>query len=98
MSGDINTDQTQPGEESRRNNNRIKILGFNLLALIVYTLLCKLINDVGSLMLEAFLVFSQVLICLVLSAVRRDVVWLLSAFMVLAIGFSTCVYVGEFRL
>lgn len=98
MSGEMNGNQIQPDQGKSNNHNGLKVVGFNLLALAFYTVLCKLANDVGSLMAEAFLVGGQVLACLIVSAVRREPVWLLSAFLVLIIGFSTCVYAGEFSL
>jgi hypothetical protein len=55
-----------------------------------------LANNISSLVTEAFLVGLQVLVCLIVAAAQRDLVWLLSAFMVLAIGFSTCIYGGGF--
>ncbi|MEO3403147.1 hypothetical protein AAFN85_04545 [Mucilaginibacter sp. CAU 1740] len=96
MSSETNTGRIQPDEERRKNNNNLKILGFNLLALVIYTVLCKLANNISTLVIEAFLVGLQVLVCLIVAAAQRDLVWLLSAFMVLAIGFSTCIYGGVF--
>jgi hypothetical protein len=86
-----------PGQEQnykRRNKSDIKIVGYNLLVLIIYTILCKLGNDLGGLMFDAFLVGSHVIICFILAAVNRNLIWLLSGIMVLVIGFSTCVYLG----
>ena len=83
----------QPGHGPK--NEGMKIVGYNLLALIIYTILCKLIPDLGGLLLAAFLIAIHVFVCIIMTIVRKDWLWILSAFLVLVIGFSTCVALGN---
>ena len=68
---------------------RWMIVGYNMLALVAYTLLCKLID--GGIVIDCLLVGIQVLLCIIFAIAVKKWEWVLSAFLVLAIGFSTCV-------
>lgn len=70
--------------------NGITIVGYNLLALALYTLIFKLLENSGGVIFDAFVLFLHVVICLILSLGGRSWWWLLSALLVLIIGFSTC--------
>jgi hypothetical protein len=65
------------------------IVGYNLIVLVFYTLICKLID--GGAILDAFILVIHFVVCLILSLVMRSWYWVLAAFVVVAIGFSTCV-------
>jgi hypothetical protein len=65
-----------------------KIAGYNLLALVGYTLVCRFID--GGMILDAFILAIHVVACIITSIAVKKWEWLLSAFVVLAIGFSTC--------
>jgi len=84
-----------PPEQPKRQNTGMKIVGYNMLALIIYTIMCKLIPDLGGLLLAAFLIAMHVFVCIIMTIVRKDWAWILSAFLVLVIGFSTCVALGN---
>jgi hypothetical protein len=76
-------------EEEHKAKKRWKVVGYNTLALVIYTLLFKLIE--GGVFLDCFVVGIHFLACLIISIGIKKWEWLLSAFIVLAIGFSTCV-------
>jgi asparagine N-glycosylation enzyme membrane subunit Stt3 len=74
--------QNKPGDG-------MKIVGYNLLALALYSLVCLSLS--GGFVLDAFILFFHVLLCLGLAIDKRSRLWLLSGLLVLIIGFSTCV-------
>mgnify|MGYP001551860969 FL=1 len=83
-------------ENNRRPNPRKKIsnmgiVGINVGALLIYSLSLRLDRSNG-IVLDAFLITFQFIACLI--AVFADSVrwggWLLSAFLVIIIGLSTC--------
>jgi hypothetical protein len=76
----------------------MKIVGYNILVLVVYTVLCKFSSDLGGLVAEAFLIGIHVLVCIVMAIIKRSGIWLLAGILVLIIGFSTCIYVGNWNL
>ena len=66
------------------------IVGFNMLALVIYTLMCRINGDSGAFLIDAILILIHLAFCLYLSNGKRGKAWLLSAGLVLVIGFSTC--------
>lgn len=66
-----------------------KIVGFNVLVLCVYTLLLKFVD--GGIIFDCVLVGIHFLIGIILAITQRNWGWTLGAFLVLIIGFSTCV-------
>lgn len=83
-----------PPEQPKRQNTGMKIVGYNILALIIYTLLCRLGSTDGGGILDAFLIAIHVFVCIIMAIGSRSWVWLLSGILVLVIGFSTCVGLG----
>jgi hypothetical protein len=75
--------------EEKKSSDRWKIVGYNILALVVYTLLFRLVD--GGIILDCLVVGIHVLTCIILAIAVKKWEWVLSAFLVLAIGFSTCV-------
>lgn len=75
--------------EEKKSSDRWKIIGYNILALVTYTLLCRSVD--GGIMIDCFLVGIHVLACIIVAIGVRKWEWVLSAFLVLAIGFSSCV-------
>ena len=71
------------------------IVGINLLVLVFYTLLLKLTTRDSSFIFDAFILFIHVIFCIGMALGRRSWVWLFSGVIVLAIGFSTCVWIGS---
>ena len=77
-----------------------KIAGINLVLILVYSALIRLVIGTGNnqalglMILSAFAIALHVLICVIVSAVHKDKdmgkAWLLSAGIVLVIGFSVC--------
>jgi len=88
----------QPAEDNsakeKKRNNGAAIIGYNILALVIYTLLFKLTGDSGALVLDAFVLFLHVVFCIGMSIGKRSGWWLLSSLLVLVIGFSTCAMIG----
>ncbi|HEY4325347.1 MAG TPA: hypothetical protein VGN20_15215 [Mucilaginibacter sp.] len=85
-------DSSSPRE--KKAVNAIGIVGYNILALVFYTLLFKLVANDGGMFLDAFVLFIHVIFCLGMSIGKRSGWWLLSSLLVLIIGFSTCVAIG----
>jgi len=75
--------------EENKSQNRWKVVGYNVLALVIYTCLLRFVD--GGIFIDCFLVGMHVLACLICLIAIKKWEWLLSAFLVLAIGFSTCV-------
>jgi hypothetical protein len=85
----------QPGEQpADKPTTNLRLVGINMAVLAGYTILCALLRD-GGLIFDAFIIAGHFFICVIMAAVQRRWVWVLSAFMVLIIGFSTCVGVGS---
>ncbi|HTI57783.1 hypothetical protein [Mucilaginibacter sp.] len=70
-------------------SNRWKVVGYNMLALVGYTMICRFID--GGMFLDAFFIAVHFMASIVTSIVAKRWEWVLSAFLVLAIGFSSCV-------
>lgn len=71
-------------------NGEMTIVGINLLILVAYTLIFKLGAGSEGLLLDAFIIFIHVVVCIGMAIGKKSGFWLLSAFLVLVIGFSTC--------
>ncbi len=86
-------------QPAKRDNNNFRIVGLNLLTLAIYTVIFKFQKDTGFL-LDAFVILIHFILCLVFAVVNQNKsagLWILSACLILAIGFSTCVYVIHFN-
>jgi hypothetical protein len=71
-----------------------KIVGINLAVLIVYTLMSAL--SPGGIIFDGFLIVIHVIVCMILTLTGpKRMQWLLSGVLVLVIGFSTCVGIGN---
>jgi hypothetical protein len=68
--------------------NRWKTVGLNIAVLVVYTLACRFASD--GIIIDAFLIAMHFFAGITTSIVLRKWEWVLSAFLVLVIGFSTC--------
>jgi hypothetical protein len=66
-----------------------EIVGFNVLVLCAYTLLLKFVD--GGIIYDCVLVGIHFLIGIILAIAQKNWGWTLAAFLVLIIGFSTCV-------
>ncbi|MEO3403148.1 hypothetical protein AAFN85_04550 [Mucilaginibacter sp. CAU 1740] len=75
----------------------MKIVGINMAVFAAYTILCELGAKDGAAILDMFLIGIHVLVGIVLAIVNRSWAWLLSALIVLVIGFSTCVGMVNFN-
>lgn len=84
-----------PSEKPKGQNVGMKIVGYNILALIIYTLLSRFAAADGGPIFDMFFIAIHVFVCIIMSIVARSWVWLLSGILVLVIGFSTCVGLGS---
>jgi hypothetical protein len=92
-----------PGEDNKpilqkKPINGMTIVGINLMVLAIYTLLIKLSGGIGGLIINAFILFLHVVLCLGMALDKKSWIWLLSALLVLAIGFSTCAMIGTYKM
>lgn len=78
--------------KSPESGNGMKIVGYNLLVLAAYSVVCLPIS--GGFMLDAIALFFHVLICFGLAIDRRSWFWALGGLLVLIVGFSSCVSLG----
>lgn len=76
-------------EEEKKTESKWKVVGFNILGLLVYTLLCRLVD--GGIVIDCALVGLHVFVALILALVLKKWEWFFGAVLVLIIGFSTCV-------
>jgi hypothetical protein len=75
--------------EEKKPQNRWKSVGINILVLSAYTLIFRFVD--GGIIMDAFLIAIHFTVCILAAIIVRKWEWVLSAFLVLAIGFSTCV-------
>jgi len=83
-----------PGNENKSTVN-MAVVGYNLLGLAGYTILFQLGGGGGGFILDAFVIFIHVLVCVIMALGKKSWMWLLSGVLVLAIGFSTCVMLAN---
>ena len=80
---------------SSRQINTI-VIGSNMILLIAYTLYLKFQTGEEFIVADAFFIFLQIILCVIFAAfnVKFRKAFLMSALLVLLIGFSTC-YIGS---
>lgn len=77
-------------EDKKKNQRRWLVVGLNILGLLCYTLIFRFLD--GGIILDCFIIAMHFFACLIAAAaLEKKWEWLLSAFLVVAIGFSTCV-------
>jgi hypothetical protein len=79
----------EESNEEKKLASRWKVVGINLAVLLGYTLICRFID--GGIIIDAFFIAIHFTAGIITSIIIRKWEWVLSAFLVLAIGFSTCV-------
>ncbi|MGF7039153.1 hypothetical protein [Mucilaginibacter lappiensis] len=84
-----------PIKEQNKSYAGMKIVGINILILAIYAVLCSIDSGGGDIIFDAFLILIHVVVCIIMAIVKRSWMWLLSALLVLVIGFSTCVSFGS---
>ena len=72
------------------------IIGINIGVLALYTIISKAID--GGLIIDAFFIAVQFFGCVIMGIAVRKWVWVLTAFLILLIGFSTCVNFLDMRM
>lgn len=81
----------QPPKQDKGSKANGKILGYNLLAFVAYTVLAALTNPKEGLILSFFISIAHFVITIIAALVSSRWMWLLAGFLVLVIGFGTCV-------
>ena len=87
----MDVNQTPQGNEAKKSYTQIKIVGYNLLVLAVYGILSKVAPHGEGWVYYAFLIAIHFLFCICAAIYKRNWMWVLSALLVLVIGFSTCI-------
>jgi hypothetical protein len=85
---------------------QMKIVGINLLVMVVYTILCRIGSKNDGFIMVALLVVLHTVGCFIACMVSAIVgrykhlvgIWLLSALAVLLIGFSTCMAIFTVKI
>lgn len=67
-----------------------QILGYNVLVFIAYTIICMAVDNSGA-VVAFFISIAHFLICCVIAIITRRLAWVLGGFLVMLIGFGTCV-------
>ncbi|MGZ3752969.1 MAG: hypothetical protein ACXVB0_14780 [Mucilaginibacter sp.] len=75
--------------KEKKPSNLWKVVGYNILALFCYTLLCRFSPD--GMFWDCFLIIVHVLVCIIAAVIVRRWDWILAAVAVILIGVSTCV-------
>jgi|GEM_PF-2336101 len=96
IEGENNNIQSQanskvPGNNEGKKPSAMKIVGYNLLVFAAYTVICAVTSKDGGFVFDMFFIGIQFFTCIIFAIINRSWVWILSALMVLIIGFSTCV-------
>lgn len=96
MEADNNNIQSQGNSDVPCNNegkkpSAMKIVGYNLLVFAAYTVICAVTSKDGGFVFDMFFIGIQFFACIIFAIINRSWAWVLSALMVLIIGFSTCV-------
>ncbi len=81
----------EPPKQDTGNHTNGKILGYNLLAFVVYTVLSALANPNEGLILAFFISIAHFVLTIIAALVTQRWMWLLAGALVLIIGFGTCV-------
>jgi hypothetical protein len=76
--------------DEKKQSYNMRVVGINLAVLAVYTIISKIDKDLGP-FLDAFLLAIHFIVCILWAVIASKNIWLLTAFVVLLIGVSTCV-------
>jgi hypothetical protein len=102
MEEEVSTGGNTPAPGSNPGNtgsSNFYIVGYNMLALTIYTLALKFSKDLAGYIFDALLLVVHVFVCVILAIAAKGPkvwIWVLSAVLVLTIGISTCVFIPPF--
>jgi hypothetical protein len=71
----------------------MQLIAYNLIALAVYTIMFRFLS--GGIIFDALVIAIHLFTCFIMALAKRSWYWVLSGVMVLAIGFSTCAWMGS---
>lgn len=100
MSDELNVNPAQSNSPFNNKGNKpsnMKIVGYNLLVFAAYTVICEVTANDGGFVFDMFFIGIHVIVGIILAIANRSWAWLLSALIVLVIGFSTCVGMLNFN-
>jgi hypothetical protein len=86
---------TEENKDKAKNYNAY-VISINIGVLALYTIISKSIE--GGVIIDAFFIAAQFFVCLIMGIAVKKWVWVLTAFLVLLIGFSTCVSFLDMQL
>jgi len=77
-------------KEHEKLSSAAQILGYNLIALVAYSIICRLLDH--NFIIDAFFIMSHMLFALLMAGMydERRKVWLLSCLLILLLGYTTC--------
>lgn len=81
----------EPPKEDTGSKINGKILGYNLLVFVAYTVLAAIADPKEGLFLSFFVSVTHFVVTIIAALVSRRWMWLLAGALVLVIGFGTCV-------
>ncbi|RVU02664.1 hypothetical protein EOD41_01620 [Mucilaginibacter limnophilus] len=84
----MSEEQKQPNEQKKK-PIYMSIVGANLIAVVVYTVLCAVGGGEG-LIFSAFLIVIHAIACIIVAPFAKKWEWVLAGVLVVAVGFSTC--------
>ena len=82
-------------EKEEKSISGIAIVGYNLLSLLVYTVIFRLIGGAGFILFGLIFLCHFVMCLLLTFSDKKHLYWLLSAVIVLIVGISTCSSGGD---
>lgn len=77
-------------------NYNAYIIGINIGVLALYTIISKATE--GGVIIDAFFIAAQFFCCIIIAIAAKKWVWVMTAFLILLIGFSTCVNFLDMRM
>lgn len=89
----MNEEKLSPEKKDQKGKDpQMKIVGYNLLAFVIYgLLLVAVLRDGEALVMFSFLFVFHFFFCIIAAVVQRKWAWVLSGVLIVIIGFSTCV-------
>ena len=91
MDPNLQPEKKQPDDDKPIGN--FSIVAYNLMVLAFYTIVFKMLANQGGLLFDAFTLLGHFVVCVIMAISGKSWMWILSGVLVLAIGFSTCVWV-----
>lgn len=92
----MNVDNPKSETPQQPKTPTMKIVGYNLLVVLGYGVISVIPGDVTGLLFYALLIVLHFIFCLCAAIYNRNWMWVLSAFLIIIVGFSTCAGLSNF--